>query len=76
MMAAPGVSPGAVAAQEPRGARDVIVATTTSLQETGLLDSLAPLFQRATGFRLRAVAVGSGQALRMGQRGEIGRAHV
>lgn len=70
MMAAPGVSAGAVAAQQARGASDVIVATTTSMHETGLLDSLAPLFLGATGFRLRAVAVGSGQALRMGERGD------
>ncbi len=70
MMTAPGVWARGAVAQEPRGARDVIVATTTSLQETGLLDSLAPLFLRATGYRLRAVAVGSGQALRMGERGD------
>ena len=69
-MAAPGVSLRALAAQEQRGAGDVIVATTTSMQETGLLDSLAPLFLRATGYRMRAVAVGSGQALRMGERGD------
>jgi tungstate transport system substrate-binding protein len=57
-----------VAAQEP--SRLLVVATTTSLQETGLLDSLAPLFQERTGMRLRVVAVGSGQALRMGERGD------
>jgi tungstate transport system substrate-binding protein len=51
-----------------RGGRDVILATTTSLQDSGLLDSIAPLFERATGFHLRAVAVGSGQALKMGER--------
>ena len=56
MMAAPGVSLRALAAQEQRGAGDVIVATTASMQETGLLDSVAPLFLRATGYRMRAVA--------------------
>lgn len=49
---------------------DVIVATTTSLNDTGLLDAIAPLFARATGYRIRVVAVGSGQALRMGERGD------
>ena len=49
---------------------DVILATTTSLQETGLLDTLTPLFHAATGFTLRPVAVGSGQALKMGERGD------
>lgn len=58
----------ALLAQQP--ARDVVVATTTSLNDTGLLDSIAPLFQRSTGYRIRVVAVGSGQALRMGERGD------
>ena len=56
------------AAQAP--SRDVVLATTTSVYDTGLLDSIAPLFERATGYRLRVVAVGSGQALRMGERGD------
>lgn len=50
--------------------RDLILGTTTSLYDTGLLDSLAPIFERETGYRLRIVAVGSGQALRMGERGD------
>ena len=50
--------------------RDVVLATTTSLQDTGLLDSLLPVFERETGFRVRAVAVGSGQALKLGERGD------
>ncbi|MBI4543140.1 MAG: substrate-binding domain-containing protein [Gemmatimonadetes bacterium] len=58
-----------VARQAP-GPRDVLLATTTSLYDTGLLDSLAPLFERQRGYRLRVVAVGSGQALRMAQRGD------
>ena len=48
----------------------VLLATTTSLYDTGLLDSLGPAFERATGYHLRVVAVGSGQALRMGERGD------
>ena len=57
-------------AQQPAAGRDVILATTTSFQDTGLLDSLTPVFERTTGYRLRVVAVGSGQALRMGERGD------
>jgi tungstate transport system substrate-binding protein len=64
-----GTAPAA-RAQEPRGRDEVLVATTTSLVETGLLDTLTTLFRRATGLRLRAVAVGSGQALRLGERGD------
>jgi len=52
------------------GSHDVILATTTSLYDTGLLDTLTPLFERATGYHLRIVAVGSGQALAMAARGD------
>jgi tungstate transport system substrate-binding protein len=57
-------------AQEAPPNRDLVLATTTSLQDTGLLDSLLPVFARETGFRVRAVAVGSGQALKLGERGD------
>ncbi len=57
-------------AQGTRSSRDVILATTTSLRDTGLLDSLLPAFERETGYRVRTVAVGSGQALKMGERGD------
>ena len=60
-----------LSAQAPASARGVVVlATTTSVAETGLLDTLTPLFRRATGWEVRAIAVGSGQALRMGERGD------
>jgi tungstate transport system substrate-binding protein len=49
---------------------DVILATTTSTRDAGLLDTLQPLFERQTGFRLKVVAVGSGQALALGRRGD------
>src|SRR5512146_3097293 len=48
---------------------DVILATTTSTQDSGLLDVLVPLFQEQTGYQLKVVAVGTGQALQMGQDG-------
>ena len=56
--------------------RDVILATTTSLYDTGLLDSLAPMFGRQSGYHLKVVAVGSGQALAMGRRGDADVAFV
>ena len=60
-----------LAAQAPRPAsREVLLATTTSLYDTGLLDSISPIFERASGYHLRIVAVGSGQALKMGERGD------
>jgi tungstate transport system substrate-binding protein len=51
-------------------AGDVILATTTSTADTGLLDAIAPIFLEATGYTLKPIAVGSGAALELGQRGE------
>jgi tungstate transport system substrate-binding protein len=62
--------PATVVGQVPEGGRDVILATTTSLRDTGLLDSLLPIFERETGYRVRAIAVGSGQALKLGEAGD------
>jgi tungstate transport system substrate-binding protein len=45
--------------------RSLILATTTSTQDTGLLDMLAPRFEASTGIELKVIAVGSGAALRM-----------
>jgi tungstate transport system substrate-binding protein len=50
--------------------RSIILATTTSTQDSGLLDVLIPMFQRQTGIQVKTIAVGSGQALAMGARGE------
>ena len=51
-------------------ARDLIVATTTSTQDSGLLDSLVPRFERRCGCRVKTIAVGTGQSLALGARGE------
>ena len=48
----------------------LILATTTSTQDSGLLDVLIPLFQDQTGYTVQTVAVGSGQAMEMGQKGD------
>jgi tungstate transport system substrate-binding protein len=50
--------------------RSVILATTTSTQDTGLLDVLVPMFEHKTGIPVKTIAVGSGQALAMGEKGE------
>ncbi len=49
---------------------EVLLATTTSTRDAGLLDSLLPVFQRRTGLTVKVIAVGSGQALEMGRRGD------
>jgi tungstate transport system substrate-binding protein len=53
---------------EPKG--EMILATTTSTQDTGLLDVLLPEFTKQTGWTVKTVAVGSGAALAMAQKGE------
>jgi tungstate transport system substrate-binding protein len=45
----------------------LILATTTSTQDSGLLDVLVPAFEKATGYVVKTVAVGSGQAMTMGK---------
>ena len=50
--------------------KNLILATTTSTQDTGLLDTLVPLFEKKTGYFVKTIAVGSGQAMAMGQKGE------
>ncbi|MDO8754632.1 MAG: substrate-binding domain-containing protein [Anaerolineales bacterium] len=47
----------------------LILATTTSTQDSGLLDVLIPLFEAKTGYTVQTVAVGTGQALKMGEEG-------
>lgn len=58
------------AATPPAGERDVILATTTSTQDSGLLDVLVPRFATTTGYTLKPISVGSGAALELGERGE------
>ncbi|GAA0619108.1 substrate-binding domain-containing protein [Sporichthya brevicatena] len=50
--------------------RKLILATTTSTQDSGLLDDLLPAFTRDTGWEVTTLAVGSGQAIELGRRGE------
>ncbi|MFQ5549758.1 MAG: substrate-binding domain-containing protein [Gemmatimonadales bacterium] len=50
--------------------QEIILATTTSVRDAGLLDELLPIFERRTGLSVRTIAVGSGQALALGRRGE------
>ena len=48
---------------------ELILATTTSLNDSGLLDQLVPIFEDETGVSVKIIAVGTGAALRMGTDG-------
>ena len=61
------ISPGNAAVKKQR---NIILATTTSTQDSGLLDVLLPIFEKQTGYFVKTIAVGSGQAMAMGQKGE------
>ena len=63
------VAPAATKPPAPPKNANLILATTTSTQDSGLLDTLIPLFEKQTGYKVKVVAVGSGQAMQMGQQG-------
>lgn len=48
---------------------NIILATTTSTQDSGLLDILVPLFEEQSGYTVQTIAVGSGEAMKMGEEG-------
>ncbi len=49
---------------------DLILATTTSTQDSGLLDQWVPMFEADNPYSVKVIAVGSGQSIEMGRRGE------
>lgn len=64
------VACGGEEAGSPPEDRTLILATTTSTQDSGLLDELLPVFTEQTGWHVKPLAVGSGQAIELGRRGE------
>ena len=62
--------PGLAQAQAPAPATAIVMASTTSTEQSGLFGHLLPAFKQATGIDVRVVAVGTGQALDTGRRGD------
>jgi tungstate transport system substrate-binding protein len=50
--------------------RNVILSTTTSIQDSGLLDVLVPLFEKQSGYSVKPISVGTGQALALAAKGD------
>src|SRR5688572_26884297 len=48
----------------------VILSTTTSIQDSGLLDVIVPMFEKKSGRTVKTISVGTGQALALAARGE------
>lgn len=61
----------AAAPEENSTGSTLMMATTTSTEDTGLLDYLQPLFKEDTGIDLQWTAVGTGEALKMGEDGQV-----
>lgn len=64
------ISPLAELEATSRGGKVIILATTTSVVDSGLIDVLIPLFEKQSGFFVKTLAIGSGQAFALGRRGE------
>ena len=65
------IGSGAVAEEAKRaGGRTIVVASTTSTQDSGLFGHILPLFTAKTGIEVKVVAQGTGQALDTGRRGD------
>jgi tungstate transport system substrate-binding protein len=65
LIVAPVAAPAAAQANP-----ELILATTTSTQDSGLLEVLVPLFQQQSGYQVKTISVGTGAALELGARGE------
>ncbi len=61
---------GFLGAGSAQAGQAVILSTTTSTQDSGLLDVLVPLFEKQTGSTVKTISVGTGQALALGGKGE------
>src|SRR5574339_442003 len=62
-------APATAAAPAAPANPNLILATTTSTQDSGLLDVLVPMFEGQSGYTVKTVAVGTGEALKMGEEG-------
>jgi tungstate transport system substrate-binding protein len=57
-------------AVKPKLEKSIILATTTSTQDSGLLDTLIPIFEAKYDVDVKVIAVGTGQAIKMGEQGD------
>lgn len=64
------LAPAGASTMPPPASRTILLATTTSTQDSGLLDVLVPDFEKKTGFKVKTSAVGTGAALAIGARGD------
>jgi len=53
-----------------RASRNVILSTTTSTQDSGLLDVVVPVFEKQSGYSVKTISVGTGQSLELAAKGD------
>ncbi len=70
LLLAPGCNETVPSAGSTAGPQTLTLATTTSTRDSGLLEVLLPMFREQTGIEVKVIAVGSGQALELGRRGD------
>jgi tungstate transport system substrate-binding protein len=61
---------GSVSQAAEATSRNVILSTTTSTQDSGLLDVLVPVFEKESGYSVKTISVGTGQALALAAKGD------
>lgn len=61
---------GIAGCSQPQENKEVILATTTSTKDSGLLEAILPDFEEKTGYQVSVISVGSGEAMEMGKNGE------
>lgn len=66
-----GTSQSSAATEPTKASGELLLASTTSTQDSGLLDELIPAFEELTGYSVKLIAGGSGQALENGRRGDV-----
>ena len=54
-----------------QSAEVIKLATTTSTENSGLLQELLPKFESATGYKVQVIATGTGKALKLGEQGDV-----
>ena len=54
-----------------QGKKELVLATTTSTYDSGLLDHIIPIFEEEYGIKVKVISVGTGQALELGRNGDV-----
>lgn len=71
LLAATMIAATVTASAQSSAVNEIRMATTTSTEASGLMGAVLPRFEKATGIKVRVISVGTGQALKLGERGDV-----